>query len=217
MSADLRIGGHVPRAWLARQLWAAGVRDPELLEHAERWITLEEAIAECDRVELLLPLAVLRGSASGRVDPATLDRVAGVARAWWRTAVERLDGLEALSWGEADRELATRAVDLAGAPDVDVATLIEDAIPLGRRATASGPGLHRRRLQHAAAHVAILGAHRADAGFGAGASGWLAAASILGALEDAAASSREDLFQSAPDVEAWKAAALGFAREALRP
>ncbi len=203
---EIRLGAYRPpeAARIARRLWAEGVYVRELLERAERWEgDGARAWAECERLELALPLALLRG--------ASVDALAGVARAWWHSAVHRLGGLEALAWSGDDRYLALRCVDGAAEPDVDLERLIGvRAAALGR---VRGPGRHRYRLLTAAAHVAGIGIQRVRQPLSVYADAMLVGEHLAGAVHDAADAA--DLFSGPVDVDAFVRSALELAREQL--
>lgn len=196
-AGDLRISGHVPAGWLARRLWAAGVYSRELLESVEHHATVAEAWEACERLELVLPLAVLRGARMGRI--------ASVAATWWEAAESRLGDL---GWCDEDAATAQACVFWARAPDIDVAgaeTMRDRAL---ERAGKRAPGRHRYRMMTAAAHLASLGVQRVRRPLSAAADGELVAEHLLGAVHDAAGAAAGDLFAEAPDAE-------GFARDAL--
>lgn len=214
MSAtDLRVAGHVPpaEAWVARRLWAAGVYDRALLEHAQRWgADVERAWRECERLALLVPLALLRG--------CSLDRIAWLGRRWWRSAARALAGehpqpQQVLEWSPDDWTLALRCVDLAIDPDPELDELNRLRQQALTRAGQRAPGRHRYALLVAASHVAGLGVARVTRLHLAAVDGELLAELLLDALRSAAA--QADLFAVRPDVEAWRAAALEHARELL--
>jgi hypothetical protein len=199
-----RLSGYVPpeNARIARALWAACVWDRALLEHAIRWGSdLELAWRENDRLEIALPLAMLRG--------VSLDRIASTARAWLLAALDDL-GKPVLGWPEDDRTLLYRCGNEACAPDVDVATLDALIAQCTKRCTAKAPGLYRASLLSAAASVACLGGRRVGWGVGAAACGELLAVELLDAFDEAAEA--RDLFAPRADRGAFLRRAFELAR-----
>lgn len=206
MSRDLRVSGYVPKRWVAKRLWAAGVYEVALLQHAERWETLADAWRECDLVELVLPLAILRGA------PAlTVVRVAG---GWLADAYDVAVGPGG-EWPDVDRDLLGRCVVEAAAPDFDVVRLGQLRDRAIRRAGARAPGLHRYRLLTAAAHLAALGIQRAYPTGAGAADAELVGEHSLGAVRDAATRTELDLFSPLVDAEAYETAALLLARASV--
>jgi hypothetical protein len=173
---DLRVSGYVPpiAATVARRLWAEGVFSRELLEHSTRWDSdVERAWRECDRLELVLPIAIVRG--------APLARVAAVAAAWVRVVAPAPDEF---GWPPDDVGLLERCLVQSSAPDVDVAQLdavIEQAIK--RTADRRSPGTHRIPVLSAAAAVASLARRRVGFGFGAASFGEHVASALLATFE----------------------------------
>jgi hypothetical protein len=202
---EVRLSGRVPAPQtVARQLWIAGVYGSELLAVAERWPTLDTAWEHCARLELVIPLAVLR--ARPMVD------VVRVARDWVLTARERIGDL---GWPVEDRRLAAGALAASIAPDVDVVRLAELRDRALERAGQRADGRHRYRLLTAVAHTANLGVRRVRTGFGAAADGELVAEHLIGALEEAEATQQGDLFATPVDSADWYRGALLSAMEAL--
>jgi hypothetical protein len=195
----------LPReATIARALKHDGLRSVELLEHAVAWgADLGGAWDSCDCLELIFPLALLRGVARPTVTRALRELVIAV-----RVALPH-----DLGWENGDRLLAFELLDQAIAPDLDVARLDELRGLAMARAGAKGGGRHRYRLLQAAAHVAELGLRRDSIGTGLSGAAWLAADLALGALvdEDGAA----DLFSGRVDVEAFRVRGLELARSRM--
>lgn len=136
MKADLVIRGQAPArsAHVARQLWAAGIYVPDAAALCESWgADFSRAWAECDRLDLVLPLALLRG--------ARVEVVAGVALDWLlelRSALgSTVSGLVLAG------ELTTALLAELHAPDLDVAELTRRKLGYLTRA-GQGAGYHVR-------------------------------------------------------------------------
>lgn len=198
----VRLSPYVPprETTVARQLWGGATYARGLLQHAERWgVDRVRAWAENDRLELTLPLAILRGAPMGAV--------VDVAASWWLAALEELGGFEALGWSRDDRSCAESCVLAAIAPDVSVAALADlrgQAIGLAGR---QSEGRGRYHLLTAAAHLGGLGVARVRRPTGAMADGEGLAEHLLEALREASA--RGGLF--GPNVDAWTEAQIALA------
>lgn len=121
----VRLSGYVPprSALVARHLWASGVRSALALQHAERWgMDGARAWRECDRLDLVIPLARVRG--------ASIDDLTRLAARWIRSV-----GCHGVAAAERIDEYLREAT----APDIDLARLdalrhqvLEDARLVGR-------------------------------------------------------------------------------------
>jgi hypothetical protein len=207
MHRTIRISPYVPpaRCTVARALWRDGVYSGELLKHAERWGSdLDRAWAENDRLELAMPLAIVR------CVPA-LD-VARFARLLVASMCELLP-LE-VTWPLGDIGILNACLAGAVAPDVDVPALMTDRGLALERAGRRSDGIHRYRILTAAAHVASLGLLRlSHAGARGSADACLVVEHSIGALRDARTVS--DLFSARIDVDAFEQTAMARAREML--
>lgn len=204
MSASMtrRLCSFVPPkgALVARRLWAGAVYSRDLLRQAERWgADSARAWAEHVRLELALPLAVLRG--------APIAAVAEVAAAWWFDAVEQLE--PGIGWTRDERHAAEGCVIGAMAPDVSVAAIVEVRGHLIELAGSKDPAARYHALT-AASHVGGLGIARVRRPT---ADGEGVAEHLLEALSGGAGT--VDLFAPRVDVDGWASAQLALARARL--
>lgn len=202
---DVRLSGYVPPAGtVARRLWADGVYERAALEHALAWGgELERAWAECDRLELLLPIALARG--------APLDRVTLVARGWILAARTALG--DDLGWPPEDRALAAEILADAIAPDIDRAHLALLGMRAVERAGARAGGEHRYALLTACSELAQLGCKRSRNGFAASSNCEHLAAVLVAAVTPV--DRALDLFSAPRDPEAFVREAITLARREL--
>jgi hypothetical protein len=202
-SFELHMSTHpVPEtAYIARELRADGVRSAELLDLAIGWGNdRERAWNECERLELIYPIAILRGASR----PSILRGLRELVVAG-RALLPR-----SLDWELVDRELAAELLDGAIAPDLDLTHLEELRWRANDRLAVKTPARHRQHLMRACSCVAELAMRGDSPMLGASAPAYMAPEHVLGALvdEDGAA----DLFSSRIDVAAFVAAELERAR-----
>lgn len=202
---DVRLCEYVPLSGtVARRLWRDGVGPRSALEHALRWgADVELAWQECDRLELVLPLALLRG--------APIAAVAGVARTWVRDAFALLGELDCPPY---DRDLADRCLDEACAPDVDAQRLEELMASALERGDPRAPG-HRYILMTACGAVAELGRRRVGLGYFASAPASRCAHALVHVLDEV--SEPRDLFSKRVDGAGFIRGAIALAHRELEP
>lgn len=189
---DLRLAGTVPTGWVARRLWGGGVYRRELLDLAEGWASLADGVASAPPIELVIPLALLRG--------ARFSACARVGRLWVL---------------EAHRELGAEVLPVAGAclvnaaaPDTDLVQLLEDLRALEAAASRRTLGDEGRGLLEAAAAVAALAVRSFGSGVRALRDGERLGAGLRAAYEARNAAASADLFGGERvDFEAFEARA----------
>lgn len=188
-------------ATLAQELWWHGISLPDLFELTASWDEdPERAWRECDRLELLLAIALVR--------KAPLDRVCLVASTWLERAMQEL------SPGLAGDELALIALarGCATTPDPTARDAEGTMLALVQRAQRRGAGKHRYRLLTAAAYLAGMAYHRGSTWpWRATWEAHLVGVHVTGAFLEARESA--DLFSSAVDFDGFRTWALELARE----
>lgn len=154
MKADLVIRGACPSAAIARRLWAGGVYVPDAVQLIDAWQDdLERAWRECDRLELVLPLALLRG--------ARTDDVAGCARAWLLDLRDVLAGTQ--SGEHLASELRGDLLAQLDAPDLDKHELQRRKLALLQRAGQVGHHVRTALAYLVSLHVQRLSIRSATA------------------------------------------------------